>query len=276
MRDAQEWYSFGHRALALAVELALVVALASCAAADGRSSSGVEISYFASTLDGRIPEGLDYVLTCAASQSALSDPDAPIRAYSEGQLEPLTRVISGEPVEVWGASVPLPAGECGIWIVETKSRPDCVGWWPFAIERNAWLDLALAPLCGDRLCPPRGDVTLDVRTPSHASTFDLGGELTYTINCEGSRQFSDSRCIETQTLEGSVDMLGGLHLPVTGPFQDGHWRVTRSELPSGECTLEARAEAPYNEQASCFVAQAFTVPEENMAELDIMLECGAR
>jgi hypothetical protein len=61
-----------------------------------------------------------------------------------------------------------------------------------------------------------------------------------------------------------------------GPFQDGSWQISLSELPSGPCTLEASAEAPYNEQASCFAEQAFVVPEENTAELDIVLECGTR
>ena len=244
----------------------------SCAPAAYAVTSGVEISYFASTSDTVLPDGFDYTVVCAESQSAIFDPHASYRVIRDGQLVPVTRTISDEHIEVWGASLSLESGECAVWITKRNTRPDCYGGWPFTIRPRIFEELRLAPLCGDRLCAPRGGVDLHVRTPG--STVDLDGTLNYTIACEGSLEFQDERCNETQTLEGSVEMNGGFHMPVIGPIQDGRWEIPIPELPSGSCAFAATVEAPYNEALSCTSDEVFVVATGETVDFEILLECG--
>lgn len=246
----------------------------SCAPAAYEVTSGVEISYFASTSETILPDGLDYAVVCAQSQSAIFDPHASHRVIREGQLEPVTRVISDEAIEVWGASLTLESGECGVWITERNTRPDCSGGWPFTIRPRIVEELRLGPLCGDRLCAPRGGVDLHVQAPGFESIIDLDATLNYTIACEGSVDFQDERCHETRTLEGSVEMNGGWHMPVIGPIGDGRWEIPIPELPSGSCTFAATVEAPYNEARSCTSDEIFVVATDETVDVEILLACG--
>ncbi len=245
----------------------------SCAPGAYEVTSGVEINYFASTSDTVLPDGLDYTVVCAQSQSAIFDPQASYRVIRQGQLEPVTRVISDETIEVWGASLTLESGECGVWIAERNTRPDCSGGWPFTIQPRIFEELRLAPLCGDRLCAPRGGVDLHVQTPRFESVIDLDSTLTYTIACEGSVDFKDERCHETRTLQGSVEM-NGFHMPVIGPIGDGRWEIPIPELPSGSCTFAAKVEAAYSEARSCTSDEVFVVATDETVDVEILLACG--
>ncbi len=246
----------------------------SCAPAAYEVTSGVEISYFASTSDTVLPDGLDYAVVCAESQSAIFDPQASYRVIREGQLVPVTRMISDEPIEVWGASLTLESGECAVWITERHTRPDCFGGWPFTIRPRIFEELRLGPLCGDRLCAPRGGADLHVQAPGVEATIDLDATLNYTIACEGSVDFQDERCHETRTLEGSVEMNGGLHMPVIGPIGDGRWEIPIPELPGGSCTFTAKVEAAYNKARSCTSDEVFVVATDETVCVEILLECG--
>ncbi len=248
-------------------------AVMSCAPADYEVTSGVEISYFASTSDTILPDGLDYAVVCAQSQSAIFDPQASYRVIRQGQLEPVTRMISDEPIEVWGASLTLGSGECGVWIAERNTRPDCSGGWPFTIRPRIFEELHLGPLCGDRLCAPRGGVDLHVQAPGFEAIIDLDATLTYTIACEGSVDFKDERCHETRTLQGSVEM-DGFHMPVIGPIGDGRWEIPIPELPSGSCTFAAKVEAAYSEARSCTSDEVFVVATDETVDVEILLACG--